>query len=169
MDKLPDSLPESIEWRRDDAPVPYRAALDEMTARNAAIAAGEARELVWLLEHPPVYTAGTSAAVAELRDKEKVDVVIAISHGGVYRNPDDSITDGADVRLLFRGIAHHERLDHDRAKHLPPGRAERPHRRELTRALRDRDRQRGARFVPTGDRERQVARYTGKGLSINPF
>lgn len=39
------------------------------------------------------------AAVAELREKEKVDVVIAISHGGVYRNPDGTVTDGADVRL----------------------------------------------------------------------
>ena len=82
MDKLPDSLPESIEWRRDDAPVPYRAALDEMTARNAAIAAGEARELVWLLEHPPVYTAGTSAAVAELLDP-RFEVVEA-GRGGRY-------------------------------------------------------------------------------------
>ena len=68
IDPLPDCLPDSIEWRRDSALVPYRAALDEMTARNAAIAAGEARELVWLLEHPPVYTAGTSAALAELLD-----------------------------------------------------------------------------------------------------
>lgn len=82
MDKLPDSLPELIEWRRDDAPVPYRAALDEMTARNAAIAAGEARELVWLLEHPPVYTAGTSAAVAELLDP-RFEVVEA-GRGGRY-------------------------------------------------------------------------------------
>ena len=82
MDKLPDSLPESIEWRRDTALVPYRAALDEMTARNAAIAAGEARELVWLLEHPPVYTAGTSAAVAELLDP-RFEVVEA-GRGGRY-------------------------------------------------------------------------------------
>jgi lipoyl(octanoyl) transferase len=51
------------EWRQDFAPVPYRAALAEQDARNAAIAAGEARELVWLLEHPPVYTAETSAAL----------------------------------------------------------------------------------------------------------
>jgi lipoyl(octanoyl) transferase len=56
------TLPADIELRQETAPVPYRAALDEMTARNAAIAAGEADELIWLLEHPPVYTAGTSAA-----------------------------------------------------------------------------------------------------------
>ncbi|MBO9713645.1 lipoyl(octanoyl) transferase LipB [Sphingomonas sp.] len=57
-----------IEWRVSDAPVPYEFALAEMEARAAALVAGEARELVWLLEHPPVYTAGTSADPAELLD-----------------------------------------------------------------------------------------------------
>lgn len=54
------------EWRIDDAPVPYEAALSTMEARVAAIRAGEARELVWLLEHPPLYTAGTSARAEDL-------------------------------------------------------------------------------------------------------
>ena len=45
-----------------------REALDEMDVRNAAISSGDARELIWLLEHPPVYTAGTSAASEELLD-----------------------------------------------------------------------------------------------------
>ena len=53
-----------------------------MTARNAAIAAGKARELIWLLEHPPVYTAGTSAAPAELLDP-RFEVVEA-GRGGRY-------------------------------------------------------------------------------------
>ncbi len=75
-------LPETIEWKREASPVPYRAALAAMTARNAAIAAGEARELVWLLEHPPVYTAGTSAAAAELLDP-RFEVVEA-GRGGRY-------------------------------------------------------------------------------------
>jgi lipoyl(octanoyl) transferase len=75
-------LPETIEWKRDAAPVPYRAALEAMTARNAEIAAGSARELVWLLEHPPVYTAGTSAAAAELLDP-RFEVVEA-GRGGRY-------------------------------------------------------------------------------------
>ena len=79
---MTDTLPDTIEWRRETAPVPYRAALDEMTARNAAIAAGTARELVWLLEHPPVYTAGTSAAVDELLDP-RFEVVEA-GRGGRY-------------------------------------------------------------------------------------
>jgi lipoyl(octanoyl) transferase len=57
-----------IEWRRSDAPVPYLDALAEMEARAAAVATGEASELIWLLEHPPLYTAGTSADPAELID-----------------------------------------------------------------------------------------------------
>ena len=75
-------LPGDIELRIASAPVPYREALAEMTARNTAIATGEARELVWLLEHPPVYTAGTSAAVAELLDP-RFEVVEA-GRGGRY-------------------------------------------------------------------------------------
>jgi lipoyl(octanoyl) transferase len=71
-----------IEWRVGRAPVPYRAALAEQAARNAAIAAGDARELVWLLEHPPVYTAGTSAPPGELLDP-RFDVV-ETGRGGRY-------------------------------------------------------------------------------------
>jgi lipoyl(octanoyl) transferase len=70
------------EWRCETLPVPYRDALDEMAARNAAIAEGTARELIWLLEHPPVYTAGTSADPAELLDP-RFDVVEA-GRGGRY-------------------------------------------------------------------------------------
>jgi lipoyl(octanoyl) transferase len=76
------ALPPGIELRQDTAPVPYRYALDEMAARNAAIAAGETEELIWLLEHPPVYTAGTSAAAAELLDP-RFEVVEA-GRGGRY-------------------------------------------------------------------------------------
>lgn len=71
-----------IEWRLDAAPVPYRAALAEQEARNRAIAAGEARELIWLLEHPPVYTAGTSAAADELLDPRFE--VVETGRGGRY-------------------------------------------------------------------------------------
>lgn len=76
------NMNDQIEWRRDDAPVPYRKALDDMTTRNAAIAEGEAAELIWLLEHPPVYTAGTSAAEGELLDP-RFDVVNT-GRGGRY-------------------------------------------------------------------------------------
>ena len=71
-----------IEIRRESAPVPYRQALAEMEARNAAIAEGTAGELVWLLEHPPVYTAGTSAAASELLDPRFE--VVATGRGGRY-------------------------------------------------------------------------------------
>lgn len=54
------------EWRIEPAPVDYGAALADMEARAAAIVAGEAGERLWLLEHPPVYTAGTSADPAEM-------------------------------------------------------------------------------------------------------
>ena len=55
-----------VEWRISDAPVPYPDAVAAMEARVAAIAAGEAPELVWLLEHPPLYTSGTSAKPDDL-------------------------------------------------------------------------------------------------------
>jgi lipoyl(octanoyl) transferase len=54
------------EWRVSDALVPYEQAVTAMQARAAAIAAGRADELVWLLEHPPLYTAGTSAKPEQL-------------------------------------------------------------------------------------------------------
>ena len=49
------------EWRVSDRPVPYPEAVAAMEARVEAMLAGTAGELVWLLEHPPLYTAGTSA------------------------------------------------------------------------------------------------------------
>jgi lipoyl(octanoyl) transferase len=56
------------EWRISDQPVAYPDALADMEARAAAIAEGAAGEMVWLLEHPPIYTAGTSANDADLID-----------------------------------------------------------------------------------------------------
>ena len=57
-----------IEWKISDQPVAYPDALAAMEARAAAIAAGAASEQVWLLEHPPIYTAGTSAQDTDLID-----------------------------------------------------------------------------------------------------
>ena len=59
-------LIDGIEWRVSDGLVPYGEALAFMEERAAAIRAGSARECVWLLEHPPLFTAGTSADPAEL-------------------------------------------------------------------------------------------------------
>jgi len=62
----PDGRP--VEWRVSDALVPYERAVAEMDARVEAIARGAAGELAWLLEHPPLYTAGTSAEPCDLID-----------------------------------------------------------------------------------------------------
>ena len=74
--------PDDIEWRVSPDPVPYAESLAAMEARAAAVGAGAARELVWLLEHPPVYTAGTSADPAELLDARFP--VVAAGRGGRY-------------------------------------------------------------------------------------
>src|SRR5438552_14282391 len=63
-----------IEWRISDTPVDYRTAVAEMETRVAAVRAGTANELVWLLEHPPLYTAGTSARDEELLDPQRLPV-----------------------------------------------------------------------------------------------
>jgi len=58
----------AVEWRISEAPVPYPEAVAGMEARVEAIADGRAPELVWLLEHPPLYTSGTSGKDADLLD-----------------------------------------------------------------------------------------------------
>lgn len=73
---------DGIEWRVSDGQTPYPEALAWMEARATAIAAGEARECIWLLEHPPVYTAGTSAAADELLDPRFP--VVSAGRGGRY-------------------------------------------------------------------------------------
>jgi lipoyl(octanoyl) transferase len=63
---LPSGRSPPVEWRVRDGLIAYDHALAVMTARAAAIANGEATELIWLLEHPALYTAGTSAQPGEL-------------------------------------------------------------------------------------------------------
>jgi lipoyl(octanoyl) transferase len=76
------------EWRIADGLTEYPAALSEMQARVGAIRAGAARELVWLVEHPPLYTAGTSAKPAELTDPNRFPTFSA-GRGGqwTYHGP----------------------------------------------------------------------------------
>ena len=71
------------EWRISDSPVPYPGALDTMEDRVAAIREGAAGELIWLLEHPPLYTAGTSAKEADLLEPSRFPVYRA-GRGGQY-------------------------------------------------------------------------------------
>ena len=115
---------DAIEWRVTPGLTDYRAALEEMEARAAAVARGEARELIWLLEHPPVYTAGTSADPAELLDPRFS--VVPAGRGGryTYHGPGQRIgylvldlgKRGRDVRCFVHAvegwvIAALERLD----------------------------------------------------------
>jgi lipoyl(octanoyl) transferase len=80
---LPAADAEAPEWRISDAPVPYEAAVRDMEERVAAIAEGRAPELVWLLEHPPLYTAGTSAEDRDLVDPDRFPV-FQTGRGGQY-------------------------------------------------------------------------------------
>ena len=76
-------VPAEIEWRIAEAPVPYEEALAFMEQRAAAIRLGEARECIWLVEHPPLFTAGTSADPAELSNPLGFPVFDA-GRGGRY-------------------------------------------------------------------------------------
>lgn len=102
----------SIEWIVSPTPVAYPDALAWMEERAAAIAAGKARECVWLLEHPPLYTAGTSADPAELLDPRFP--VFAAGRGGryTYHGPGQRIAylmidlnrRGRDVRRFVHAV-----------------------------------------------------------------
>ncbi|UYV37746.1 lipoyl(octanoyl) transferase LipB [Rhodobacteraceae bacterium D3-12] len=72
-----------VDWKISDGLTDYDTALAFMEARVAAIAAGEADECVWLLEHPPLYTAGTSAKPEDLTDPDRFPVHEA-RRGGQY-------------------------------------------------------------------------------------
>ena len=72
-----------IEWRIDKTPVDYERAVEEMEMRVSAIRAGAAPELVWLLEHPPLYTGGTSARDEDLLDSHRLPVY-RTGRGGRY-------------------------------------------------------------------------------------
>ncbi|WP_424830913.1 lipoyl(octanoyl) transferase LipB [Ruegeria sp.] len=72
-----------MEWKTTDGLTDYDEATAFMEARVAAIAAGEADECIWLLEHPPLYTAGTSAKREDLTDPERFPVYES-KRGGQY-------------------------------------------------------------------------------------
>lgn len=103
----------AIEWRVSPGLTPYPEAMAAMEARAAAIRAGEAGELVWLLEHPPLYTAGTSADPAELTNPLGLPVYAA-GRGGryTYHGPGQRVgyvlidldRRGRDVRRFVHGL-----------------------------------------------------------------
>ncbi len=104
-----------LEWRIDDRPVDYLEAVAAMEERVAAIRAGTAPELVWLLEHPPLYTAGTSARDADLLEPERFPVYRS-GRGGqyTYHGPGQRVayvmldlkTRGSDLRRFVRDLEH---------------------------------------------------------------
>ncbi len=93
----------AIEWLASSEPVPYADAVAAMDARVAAIAHGAAAECVWLLQHPPLYTAGTSADPAELLSPDRFPV-FRTGRGGrfTYHGPGQRI---AYVMLDLTGAA----------------------------------------------------------------
>lgn len=101
-----------VEWRNFDEPVPYEDALAMMDERVAAIAAGTAAEVVWLLEHPALYTAGTSAKPEDLLNARFP--VFAAGRGGqyTYHGPGQRVAyvmldltkRGRDIRCLVQGL-----------------------------------------------------------------
>ncbi len=108
----PQSPAAAIEWRVAPRPVEYPDALATMEARATAIADGQAGELIWLLEHPALYTAGTSADPAELLDPRFP--VHAAGRGGryTYHGPGQRIgylmldltRHGRDVRRFVHAV-----------------------------------------------------------------
>lgn len=102
-----------VEWIRAEGLVPYEEALAFMEARVAAIAKGAAEEAIWLLEHPPLYTAGTSAKPEDLVDPDRFPVYEA-GRGGqyTYHGPGQRIVyvmldlnrRGRDVRCFVRHL-----------------------------------------------------------------
>jgi len=73
----------AVQWAVSSAPVAYPEAVAAMEARVASIVAGEAPELVWLLEHPPLYSAGVSAKAADLIDPDRFPV-FSSGRGGQF-------------------------------------------------------------------------------------
>ena len=106
-------LPTEVEWTVSTAAVPYEAALRAMQTRVEAIGAGEAPEHVWLLEHPPLYTAGTSALNKELLQPHRFPVHRA-GRGGrfTYHGPGQRVAyvmldlnvRGRDVRAFVGAL-----------------------------------------------------------------
>jgi lipoyl(octanoyl) transferase len=113
MEKLIRADGRPAEWAVSEGYVAYDAAVAVMEARAAAIAAGEAGELVWLLEHPPLYTAGVSSKEGDLLDAARFPVHRS-GRGGqfTYHGPGQRVVyvmldlnqRGKDVRTFVRGL-----------------------------------------------------------------
>ncbi|MEP5732218.1 MAG: lipoyl(octanoyl) transferase LipB [Sulfitobacter sp.] len=102
-----------VEWITTDGLTDYRSAESWMETRVAAISAGEADECIWLVEHPPLYTAGTSAKAPDLKDPDRF-AVYPTKRGGqyTYHGPGQRVAyvmldvakRGRDVRCFVRDL-----------------------------------------------------------------
>lgn len=102
-----------VEWKTSNSLVDYDEAVAFMEDRAAKIASGEAGELIWLLEHPPLYTAGTSAKIEDLTDPDRFPVYES-QRGGqyTYHGPGQRVVyvmldlnkRGRDVRAFVKSL-----------------------------------------------------------------
>ena len=164
----------TVAWTLSESLVPYPAAVAAMEQRAAAIRAGQARELIWLLEHPPLYTAGTSAVEKDLKDPGRFPV-FSSGRGGqlTYHGPGQRIgyvmldihrRFGTDVRAFVETLERWviEALDMlGIAGEIRPGRVG---------VWVDDPRREGAerKIAAIGIRIRHGVSYHGMSLNVNP-
>jgi lipoyl(octanoyl) transferase len=161
---------DGIEWRASTEPVPYPTAIAEMEGRVAAIHAGEASELVWLLEHPPLYTAGTSARDEELLQPARLPVH-RTGRGGryTYHGP------GQRIAYVMRDLARHGEDVHCYVHHLEEwairtlaGLGVKGERRAGRVGIWVADGDREAKIAAIGVRVRRWVTYHGMAINIDP-
>ena len=160
----------AVEWRSSTNAVPYAFAVAEMESRVVAIRAGTAPELVWLLEHPPLYTAGTSARDEDLLDPDRLPVH-RTGRGGryTYHGP------GQRIAYVMRDLARRGEDVHCYVHHLEEWAIRtlahfdvRGERREGRVGIWVRHGAGEAKIAAIGVRVRRWVTYHGMALNIDP-
>ena len=166
-----EAVGDQIEWRASAEAVPYPRAVEEMESRVAAIRAGTAPEFVWLLEHPPLYTAGTSARDEDLLEPGRLPVH-RTGRGGryTYHGP------GQRIAYVMLDLARRGEDVHCYVHHLEewairalarlwrPGRAARGPGRDLGRGAAAGE----AKIAAIGVRVRRWVTYHGMAINLDP-
>ena len=170
MDLAYATMGDGIERRASAEPVPYPTAVAEMERRVAAIRAGTAPELVWLLEHPPLYTAGTSARDEDLLQPTRLPVH-RTGRGGryTYHGP------GQRIAYVMRDLARRGEDVHCYVHHLEEwairvlaGFGVNGERREGRVGIWVADGAAEAKIVAIGVRVRRWVTYHGMAINIDP-
>lgn len=168
-----------LEWRISDGLTDYQEALTFMETRAAAIAEGTAKECIWLLEHPPLYTAGTSAKPADLVDPDRFPV-FETRRGGqyTYHGPGQRVVyvmldlnkRGKDVRRFVELLEHWviaTLAEFNLTGHIRPGRVgvwiERP-----DKPLLPDDRTTEDKIAAIGIRLRKWVSFHGISVNVEP-